>query len=271
VINGLRIVALAPAFNEPGKIVRVVSAMPWDVVDECIVVNDGSTDDTPQEAAKAGATVLHHDARKGIGVAIRTGFRYAIETKADIIVVLAGNAKDNPADIQRLCAPIAEGRAKFVQGSRYLEGTRYDPTLNTPLHRRIVTKVYPFLVWIVSGRRVTESTSGFRAIHRDVLLDPRIDLDQPWLDGPLEYYLYLMIHFLKIPYVEVSTKKIYPKGVPYHQYTKVRPGRDWIPRLMPLIRLTWTFRWPWIVLIVLLGAAAKVYLLCRLGFFSCAG
>lgn len=247
-ISGLRIVALAPAFNEPGKIEKVVSAMPWDVVDECIVVNDGSTDDTPARARAAGATVIDHDRRMGIGIAIRDGFEYALKSGADIVVVLAGNAKDNPADIPRLCAPIVEGRAKFVQGSRYLAGTRFDPTLNTPLHRRIVTRVYPILVTIstlirsLRWRWVTESTSGFRAIHRDVLADPRIDLYQTWLDGPLEYYLYLKVHHLGIPYAEVSVKKIYPAGVPYHQYTKVRPGRDWIPRLLPLLYLTFRLK-----------------------------
>ncbi len=218
--------------------------MPRDVVDEVLVVNDGSTDETPREAAASGATVLHHEKRMGIGIAIRTGFEYAIARNYDIVVVLAGNAKDNPADIPRLCAPIVEDRAKFVQGSRYLEGTRYDPTLNTPLHRRVVTRIYPILValatFVRTGRlpRITEATSGFRAIHRDVLTDPRIDLRQDWLDGPLEYYLYIKIHMLGIAYAEVSTKKIYPAGAKYHEYTKVRPGRDWIPRLMPLIYLT---------------------------------
>lgn len=243
-LQNLRIIALAPAFNEPSKISRVVSTMPRDVVDEVLVVNDGSTDETPKEAADAGATVLDHERRMGIGIAIRTGFEYALAKNYDIIVVLAGNAKDNPADIPRLCAPIVEGRAKFVQGSRYLEGTRYDPTLNTPLHRRVVTRVYPILVALATFARtlrypgITESTSGFRAIHRDVLLDKRINLYQDWLDGPLEYYLYIKIHLLGIPYAEVSTKKIYPAGAKYHQYTKVRPGRDWIPRLLPLVYLT---------------------------------
>ncbi len=243
-IGNLKVIALAPAFNEPRKIEKVVSGMPRDVVDEVVVVNDGSTDRTPEEAAAAGATVISHERRRGIGLAIRTGFRYALEQKADIVVVLAGNAKDNPADIPRLCAPIVEGKALFVQGSRYLEGTRYDPTLNTPLHRRVVTRVYPVLVQIavflrtLRWRRITESTSGFRAIHCSVLEDKRIDLDQPWLVGPLEYYLYIKIHMLGVPYAEVATKKIYPAGVPYHQYTKVRPGRDWIPRLLPLLYLT---------------------------------
>lgn len=247
-IDHFKIIAIAPAFNEPVRIGKVVAAMPWDTVDECVVVNDGSTDNTPQEAQAAGATVLHHKTRTGIGVAIRTGFEYALAQGADIIVVLAGNAKDNPADIPRLCAPIVAGRAKFVQGSRYLAGTRFDPTLNTPLHRRLVTRVYPWLVTIstlirsLKWRWVTESTSGFRAIHRDVLTDPRIDLYQDWLDGPLEYYFYLKVHHLGIAYAEVSTKKIYPAGVPYHQYTKVRPGRDWIPRLLPLFYLTFRIK-----------------------------
>lgn len=237
-IGGRRVIAVAPAFNEARKIGLVVSRIPRPDVDEMIVVDDGSTDAGPDEARAAGATVIRHPVRRGIGAAIRTGIAAALERDAEIVVILAGNAKDDPADIPRLCAPIIAGQAKFVQGSRYLMGTRYDRTLNTPLHRRLVTRVYPFLVYLTTGRRVTESTSGFRAIHRDVFTDPRIDLYQDWLDGPLEYYLYLQVHRLRLPYAEVATRKVYPKGVSYAEYTKVRPGRDWLPRLMPLVYLT---------------------------------
>ncbi|RMH58231.1 MAG: glycosyltransferase family 2 protein [Candidatus Hydrogenedentota bacterium] len=231
-----RIAVIIPAYNEPGKTVRVVENIPRDLVDKTIVVNDGSTDSTPRECEEAGAFLLHHERRRGIGAAIRTGFRYALDNNFDILVAMAGNGKDDPKQIFRLVQPLVDEGYDFVQGSRYLRGGEAGVM---PAHRRIVTRVYPLLVRLTTGFPATDSTNGFRAFKRHVIEDPRINLDQDWLDDPLEYYLYLKI--LKIrdfKVKEVPVSKIYPKGVPYHQYTKVRPGHDWIPRLLPLFYLT---------------------------------
>jgi dolichol-phosphate mannosyltransferase len=87
---------------------------------------------------------------------------------------------------------------------------------------------------VVSGRRVTESTNGFRAIHRRVLEDERLNLDQPWLDGyELEPYLYIKTIRLGFRTTEVPVTKIYP---PKHLgQTKMRPVLDWWSILRPLV------------------------------------
>jgi dolichol-phosphate mannosyltransferase len=102
---------------------------------------------------------------------------------------MAGNDKDRPAEIPRLLEPIRRGGADFVQGSRYLPGGDYG---NMPFYRRIATQVvHPVLFSIVTGRRITDSTNGFRAFRVSLFDDPRIDIDQPWLDKyELEPYIF---------------------------------------------------------------------------------
>src|SRR6185503_8172045 len=99
----------------------VVRRVPRDVVDETLVVDDGSSDGTARVARERGATVLSLGAVMGVGAALRAGYRYAVDRGYDVAVVLAGNNKDAPEEIPLLLDPIAAGRADFVQGSRFLK------------------------------------------------------------------------------------------------------------------------------------------------------
>ena len=115
--QGARVLVIIPAFNEAGAIGRVIRDIPADQVDEIIVVNNASTDETAQRARTAGATVLRED-RKGYGWACLRGIDYARSRKPDIVVFLDGDHSDHPAEMPRLVAPIARGEADFVVGSR---------------------------------------------------------------------------------------------------------------------------------------------------------
>ncbi len=115
--QGAHVLVIIPAFNEAGAIGRVIRDIPSDQVDEIIVVNNASTDETAQRARAAGATVLRED-RKGYGWACLRGIDYARSRKPDIVVFLDGDHSDHPAEMPRLVAPIARGEADFVVGSR---------------------------------------------------------------------------------------------------------------------------------------------------------
>jgi dolichol-phosphate mannosyltransferase len=209
-----------------------VHKIPRAVVEEILVINDGSTDATPQEAEDAGANVYHHEGRRGIGAAIRSGIDYAIDKGYDIIVVMAGNDKDNPAEIPRLLEPIIEDGYDYVQGSRYLYGGKFG---KMPLHRKITTRGYPFLVRFVTGFWATDATNGFRAYKTSIFQDKRINIHQSWLDEPLEYYLHLAVLKFNYKVKEVPVTKLYPSHASYRNYTKVKPFIGWWKRLKPLM------------------------------------
>jgi len=230
-----RIIAIIPAYNEEGKTVKVVEKFPRDLVDEIVVVNDGSTDNTPNEVKNAGATVLNHDVRKGIGVAIRTGIEYALDKKYDIIVVMAGNGKDNPQEIPRLVEPLLNGDVDYVQGSRYLPGGERG---KMPTHRLLFTRLYSFALRLATGFPATDATNGFRAYKSSIFDDKRVNIWQDWLDTTLEYYLSIKVLKLGYKVKEVPVTKIYPQNVPYKAYTKIKPFTGWGERLKPLFFLT---------------------------------
>jgi glycosyltransferase involved in cell wall biosynthesis len=230
--RNLSVIAMAPVLDEELKIGEVVRRVPRPLVDEVLVIDDGCTDKSPEVARSLGATVLPMGRTVGVGAALRAGYRYAVEKGFDVAVVMAGNNKDSPEEIPALLDPIADGRADFVQGSRFLKG---DANFgHMPLYRRVATRLHPLLFSLAARRRVTESTNGFRAVHRRVLKDSRIRLDQPWLDEyELEPYLYLRAIQLGYRTCEVPVTKVYPPK--RLGQTKMPPITGWWSILRPLL------------------------------------
>ena len=230
--RGLRIALVVPVLDEEKKIGEVVRRAPRDVVDEVLVVDDGSCDSSREVARAGGAQVLELGRTIGVGAALRAGFEWARARGFDVIVVCAGNNKDAPEEIPRLLDPIAGG-ADFVQGSRYLAGGRSG---GMPLYRRLATRLHPLLFSLAVRRRVSESTNGFRAFRTRLLEDPRIRLDQRWLDAyELEIYLYYQAIRLGYDVREVPVTKIYPPRS--LGYTKMPAVTGWWSMMKPVVLL----------------------------------
>jgi dolichol-phosphate mannosyltransferase len=228
-----RVLCVAPAWNEGERIARVVRAVP-DSVETTVVVDDGSTDDTADHAERAGATVVRSGANRGVGAAIRSGIDHAIEKGYDIVVIVSGGGKTPPEQIPRLLDPIIKGEAEFAQGSRYLQGGEYR---RMPWRRKLGTRGYTFLFSLFCGRRVTDASSGFRAIKVSLFDDKRINLWQDWLDRyELEPYLLFKALRLRHKVVEVPVTIEYPKtdGI---AYTKMKAFTDWWKIFRPIIFL----------------------------------
>ncbi len=158
--RGLSVIAIVPVFNEEAKIGKVVRRMPRQVVDEVVVVDDGSTDRSVEVARSFGAEVISMGATLGVGAALRAGYRYAIEQGYDVVVTVAGNNKDAPEEIPLLLEPIAENRADFVQGSRFLK--RGANLGAMPAYRQIATRLHPVLFSLVARASLLTRASTCR-------------------------------------------------------------------------------------------------------------
>jgi glycosyltransferase involved in cell wall biosynthesis len=165
-LRELRRVAIVPALNEAENIGRVIDELrAFDPGLDIVVVDDGSLDGTAQAAAAMGARVLRLPFNLGIGGAVQTGFRFAFENGYDIAVRVDGDGQHDPAQLDRVLAPVLNGEADIVVGSRFAaigaSGYRSSRT------RRIGIRLLAWVVSRIVGQRVTDTTSGFQALNRE--------------------------------------------------------------------------------------------------------
>lgn len=229
------VAAVLPLYDEAGAVGRVVRSFPEDVL-EVIVVDDGSDDGGANEARAAGARVIPLGARRGIGVAIRTGLLAARAAGHSAVVVMAANGKDDPRETPRLLARLEEG-CDYVQGSRFLPGGSHT---GLPWSRWLMIRGYTLVFRVLTGFRGTDVTNGFRAYRLALLDDPRVDISQGWLDGyELEYYIHWKAITLGYRVCEVAVSKTYPSR---GRYSKIRPILDWWRIVRPVLFLALRIR-----------------------------
>jgi len=228
--RGLAIVVVMASWNEEGKVAPCVRAVPRQIVDTVCVVDNGSADGTAAEARAAGAVVISHPRNLGAGGGYRTGYFYGRRQGFDLVVELAGDNQDDPADIQQVVDRLVDGGFDYVHGSRWMPGgTRVNMTRS----RSLLTRVYSALFHALYGFPATDATNGFRAFRSALLDDPRIDLWQEWL---IQYELepYLLIKAVALGYRvgEAPVRKIYHQEM--KRNTKMVPIKSWYSILRPL-------------------------------------
>ena len=240
----MKTIAFLPVYNEERQIVPLLErfrpVLDAGHVQELIAVDDGSTDDTAAvlEACE-WCSVIHHPTHQGCGDAIRSGYRYALEHGYDVFVIMAGNGKDDPAEIESLLAPIREDRADYVQGSRFLPGGQ---SVGLPFHRKVAMTLFTWTFSLFLMRRYSDCTNGFRAYRTSVMRDPRLDWQQDWLGHSYEIEFYMHYKAASSGYrvVEVPVSKVYRQASD-GTYSKVRI-KDWFTNLKPLFLLRFGLR-----------------------------
>ncbi len=166
------ITIIIPALNEKATIATVIKQC-LNVLDSnkfatsVIVIDDGSTDSTAQDAETAGAIVVSHETNRGVGRAFKTGLEAAIRNGADIIVNIDADGQFNPEDIPALINPIVENKADFVTASRFK-----DPALipDMPKIKIWGNKMMSLIISQITGKRFHDVSCGFRAYSREAAL-----------------------------------------------------------------------------------------------------
>jgi len=221
-------------FNEGEKLRRLVESFPSPRPYDLLFVDDGSTDNSAEMLKLEGFPVIHHRTNLGVGAGIRDAVIWARERGYDVIVIMAGNGKMRPSEIDRLLEPIDNNKADYVQGSRYLKG---GASPNLPLFRKIAITLFTGIVNLFMGFKGTDVTCGFRAYRLNLFDDPEIDISQGWLNRyELEYYLHFKVIKLKYRVVEVPVSMVYPREG--KNYSKIKPIVGWWSIIRPWIFLT---------------------------------
>lgn len=158
-----KVLIIIPAYNEADNIAQVVERMreeaPWC---DYLVVNDGSTDRTLAICEKENFYYLDLPINMGIGGAVQAGYIYAYKNHYDIAVQMDGDGQHDVAYLEKLLEPILTDQADVVIGSRFLEKEGFQ----TSASRRAGINILSVLIWITTGNRIKDVTSGYRAVNR---------------------------------------------------------------------------------------------------------
>lgn len=156
------ILACIPAFNEEGSIEKLVKET-LSSVNGVVVCDDGSTDNTAVIAENSGAYVIKHGLNKGKGAALKSLFKYARHSRADVIVTIDGDGQFLPNEIGKLCEPIIEEKTDIVIGNRSENKTEM------PQYRKVGNKILDQLSSMSSDVSLSDTQSGFRAYSKKAI------------------------------------------------------------------------------------------------------
>ncbi len=154
---------IVPAFNEEKVISKVIDDIRHNFkATDIVVINDGSTDKTADNARQAGAKVINLTINLGIGGAVQTGFMYAHQEHYDVAIQFDGDGQHMGDQITSLTSPILSGEADVVIGSRFLDRKGYSSSFMRRFGIIVLSSINSFVL----GQKITDSTSGFRAYNK---------------------------------------------------------------------------------------------------------
>lgn len=202
--------------------------------EDIVVIDDGSTDASPDIAEARGVLVKRESHNCGIGAAIRRGIYHARDSGYDYLVIMSSNGKMRPDELPIVEGPILDGTADYVQGNRYLKkGSSVDLT---PF-RQATIPVFSLFASAMLRRRFTDVTCGFRAYTVAFAIDPGMDISQSWLDRyEMEYYLHFFACRLGYRIVEVPVTIVY-SHLDRKRLSKIKPLTGWWSMSRPFVLL----------------------------------
>lgn len=167
----MKIAAVIPAYNVQDTVKKVVEGM-RDLVDEVIVVNDASRDETYEILKSLNVTVLNHRKNTGLGGALRDGFKEALKRGFDVIVTLDSDGQHDPSDLKSLLQRLKSNQVDVIIGSRLINNADWS---GFPPHRLYGNQILTWLTNLAIGHKATtDSQSGYRVLRRRVLENTRL-------------------------------------------------------------------------------------------------
>jgi len=209
-VEGKRVAVVVPAFDEEDLVVATVGGIP-DFVDRIYVVDDASRDGTAEQAravADARVEVIHHERNLGVGAAIVTGYRRALEEGIDVTCVMAADNQMDPAELRELVEPVARSEVEYAKANRLFSGEAWTVI---PRTRYLGNAVLSLLTKIASGYwHVADSQAGFTAVSLDALR--RLDLGRlyPRYGFPNDMLVHLNVQNARVR--DVPSRPIYDVG-----------------------------------------------------------
>jgi|RhiMetdeSRZDD1v2_1073273.scaffolds.fasta_scaffold78726_4 glycosyltransferase involved in cell wall biosynthesis len=227
--EGRRVCVVIPAYNEEKLVGQVLDTMP-ELVDRMIAVDDASTDATPRILCAAQGRlgprlrVIRHERNRGVGAAIVTGYKAALEELdgTDLVAVMAGDAQMDPKELPRLLAPLVKDQADYTKGNRLFTGEAWKII---PRHRYLGNAALSFATKIASGYwHVADSQSGYTAITVEALSVLRLDRLYPRYGFPNHLLVELNNYDFRVR--DVPMRPVYDVG----EVSGIR-----LPRVIPTI------------------------------------
>jgi glycosyltransferase involved in cell wall biosynthesis len=208
-IDGKKIGVVVPAYNESKLIAKTIGGMP-DFVDQIIVVNDCSKDNTAEIVEDISKTnprviLLNHQVNKGVGGAISTGYIYCRDNDIDIAVVMAGDNQMDPNDLPALLDPVLKDKADYSKGNRLITGEAWK---KIPKIRYFGNSMLSFLTKIASGYwHVADSQTGYTALNKRALKMLPLEDIYPRYGMPNDFLVTLNIYNMRV--VDVPVRPVY--------------------------------------------------------------
>jgi glycosyltransferase involved in cell wall biosynthesis len=234
VLDGKTVAVVVPAFDEERLIGTTITGIP-ELVDRIFVVDDASRDGTAAAAGTSGdprVEVITHQQNQGVGAAILTGYRRALEEGIDVTCVMAGDNQMDPADLEAIAGPVARGEVDYAKANRLFTGRAWELI---PRNRYLGNAVLSLLTKIASGYwHVADSQSGYTAIGKDTL--ELLDLDRIYRRYGFPNDMLVHLNVINARVRDVPSRAVYGVG----EKSGIRLGRV-IPSISWL--LTKAFFW----------------------------
>ena len=154
-----------PSCNEEGRIAPTISGIRKFSSADIVVVDDGSNDSTASEARAAGARVIELPFNLGYGATLQTGFKYALDRGYEFAVQMDADGQHDPMSIKTLIEPVIADEVDVTIGSRFMDKGNY----KAPFVRRMGMYFFGIITSVLTGRRITDPTSGFQALNKKVM------------------------------------------------------------------------------------------------------